>query len=146
MEFSRSLGAFVATLLREIEPTARLLDFIKAPADHYTLRVEIPGQISKTVILARPLIEDALSRPAAHRSLRLILRSEVLQQRSRPTISGAREQPTGEAIRPVDEPSLRAMHLSPPGWRRGCYARGARSDRCDRSIFFADLSLGTAAA
>lgn len=90
MEFSRSLGAFVATVLRELQPTSRLAEFIESPPEHYTLRVEIPGEISKRLILARRLIEDALSRPAALRSLRLILRSEVLQPRSRKTVGDAR--------------------------------------------------------
>src|SRR5262249_38302641 len=83
-------GAFVATLLRDIRPTARLVDFLEAPPDHYTLRVEIPGEVGKTVILARQLIENALSRPAALRSLRLILRSEVLKQHSLKAVGDVR--------------------------------------------------------
>lgn len=80
----------MASLLREIQPTARLAEFAEFPPGHYTLRVEVPGEIGKTLILARRLIEDATTRPPALRSLRFVLRSEVLRQHSHRAVSGAR--------------------------------------------------------
>jgi hypothetical protein len=87
MEFSRPFGAFVASMLREIQPSAHLLEFAEGPPDHYTVRIEVPGEVGKTLILTRRLVEDATVRPAALRSLRLLLRSEVLQQRARRLLS-----------------------------------------------------------
>jgi hypothetical protein len=89
MEFSRPFGVFVASLLREIQPSARLLEFIDGPPEHYTVRVQLAGEMGKMLILARRLVEDATCRPAALRSLRLLLRGEVAQQRAGRAVDNA---------------------------------------------------------
>jgi hypothetical protein len=82
MHCAWSLGDFVASLLREVEPTARLLEFNEFPSGHYTMRIETLGETGNSLVLSRRFIEDAVTRPGAFRALRFILRSEVLRQRS----------------------------------------------------------------
>src|SRR5262249_8962195 len=78
--FSRLL---VQQLLHEIAPKSRLIESLDAPPNHYTLGIKVPEEIDKALmILSKRLVDHASTNPAALRSLRLMLRSEVLQQRS----------------------------------------------------------------
>jgi hypothetical protein len=92
MALSGSIGLFVAGLLKQIHPSANLASCIDWPPEHYTLRIEIPNESGKSLILSKRLVEAALTRPAALQSLRLILRSEVLKQRAQQAVAAARSR------------------------------------------------------
>jgi hypothetical protein len=90
----------VLLLLARIRPDACLADFVAAPPDHYTLRIDLPDDVGKTLVISRHIVDRATSVPAAHRSLVLLLRGAVLRQSSRRSIGRA------HAARAVDRPPV----------------------------------------
>ena len=69
-------------LLREVQPQAKRFELVHAPPDHYTLRIRLPGDVTKDIILAHQLVERSPRISAAWRSLRQNLESELVQQRT----------------------------------------------------------------
>src|SRR5262245_25747180 len=61
---------FLEDLLGKIAPSAQLLEFVSAPADHYTLRIGVQGRPPRELIINRAMIEQAETNPAAMRALR----------------------------------------------------------------------------
>lgn len=92
MDASDASREFVVELLLRIYPSAQLIEFRQVPSDHYTLRISIPGEIGKSIIVAQTLVDRAPTTPAACRSLEFLFRSELLQQRSRRAQDASRER------------------------------------------------------
>ena len=89
-------AARIASLLHEIDATARLIEFAETPDGvWYSARIEIPGEIAKPLVLPKSLVRGAGSDPRALRTLRNIVRVEVTIQRSRKAMDRARETVAG---------------------------------------------------
>jgi hypothetical protein len=82
--------AFLRAILRQLRADAALVELVDAPPDHYTLRIGLPDDVSKTIILTRDLVERAQASAVAFRSLRLVLKAELVQQRARRAVHQAR--------------------------------------------------------
>src|SRR5262245_7796683 len=79
----------VLELLRRINPEAALAEFHASPPAHYALRVDLPDEVGKTLILYRRSVDRARRSPTACRSLELVLRSAVLIQEAHRSIDRA---------------------------------------------------------
>ena len=103
--FDRDAGplqVLVRELLHDLQPDADLVEFLDSPPEHYTVRIALPGQLGKTLILSRRLLEAARVNPVALRSVRLLLRTEVSQQQTSRAVEHAREtRASGPATRPA---------------------------------------------
>jgi hypothetical protein len=75
------LERFLRDLLRGVHGDAQLVEFAAGPPDHYTLRIALPGEPSKTLILARRLVDPASTTPAARHALEVTLLNELLPRR-----------------------------------------------------------------
>jgi hypothetical protein len=75
---AESLRAFVASILRDVEPSAALVSFAESPREHYTLELLIPGRASTSLILSKQLVEGVQTNPSAERALRHFLTSATL--------------------------------------------------------------------
>lgn len=119
----------VLALLKHVSPQARLTEFLAEPPDHYTLRMDSPREIGKTLIVTRHTVDRAPVNRAARRSLELLLRSAVLRQRSDRAIAEAAEtqrlaqacDECGEPITLRDPLVVRRARLL----HRRCFARRA---------------------
>jgi hypothetical protein len=87
----------VLRILKTVGPTASLRELHVEPPDHYTIRIDLPGEIGKTLIVTRQMVDLASVNRAALRSLELLLRSAVLRQRSHRAIDAGQ---TGAGLRP----------------------------------------------
>jgi hypothetical protein len=87
-----SLREFVSQLLDDLDPRAELVAFIDALPDNFGLQVETPDDVGKILLVSKRLVQDARVNPAALRSLRLFLQTEVLHQHVRRTVDDARER------------------------------------------------------
>jgi hypothetical protein len=79
----------VVLLLARLRPDARLAEFVAAPPDHYTLRIDLPDDVGKTLVISRHIVDRAGTVSAAYRSLLLLLRGAVLRESSRRSLSRA---------------------------------------------------------
>jgi hypothetical protein len=68
---------FLEELLREITPSARLLALLRAPPDHYTLRIGVLDRPPWALIVAREMVERAETNPVAMRALRGTLSDHI---------------------------------------------------------------------
>ena len=68
---------FVEQLLRQIAPSARLVALLGEPVGHYTLRIRVPGQPPRPLIVNREMVEHAGTNPAALRALRGTLTTQL---------------------------------------------------------------------
>jgi hypothetical protein len=87
-----SLERFVRDLLRDLHGDAELVELAAGPPDHYTLRIALPGETSKAVILARRLVDPAPTTPAARHALEVTLLDELLPRRPRGTRETVQER------------------------------------------------------
>jgi CheY-like chemotaxis protein len=76
-----SLRDFVAHVLDEIDPEARLVDLEKV-SRHYTIRLEVAGEPGKTLSIPGRLLDTALIDPGSRKMLRNLLRSAALALRA----------------------------------------------------------------
>jgi hypothetical protein len=67
----------VKQLLREIAPSARLLELLGAPPGHYTLRIRVPARPPRALIVNREMVEHAETNAVALRALRATLTTEL---------------------------------------------------------------------
>ena len=74
-----------------MRPEAELTELVAAPWHRYTLRVGLPGEVTKSLIPSRALLDRARTSPSASLSVLLALRSEVAQQQARPATERSRE-------------------------------------------------------
>ena len=110
------LGTLVADLLREIDATARLADFTEIlDGSWYSIRVETPGDIAKSLVLPKLLVLGAGTNAAARRTLTNILRAEVIMRRSRDAMQRSREVLAGVE---QDRVCPRCSKPIPPGESR----------------------------
>jgi hypothetical protein len=72
---AESLCAVVASILRDVEPSAALIGFAEFPRGHYTLELAIAGRVNTSLILSKQLVEDVQTHPSAERALRQFLTS-----------------------------------------------------------------------
>ncbi len=70
-----AIGDFVVGLLGEISPDSRIIEFTETPAGKYALRVETRPGTTKSVLVAKPVIDSAVTDPSSLTNLRTILRS-----------------------------------------------------------------------
>jgi len=99
--FDRDAGplqVLVRELLHDLQPDADLVEFLDSPPEHYTVRIALPGQLGKTLILSRRLLEAARVNPVALRSVRLLLRTELSQQQTSRALERAREARASRAV------------------------------------------------
>jgi hypothetical protein len=68
---------FLEQLLRQVAPLAQLVALVDAPGGHYTLRIRVPGQPPRQVIVNREMVEHAETNPAALRALRATLTTQL---------------------------------------------------------------------
>jgi hypothetical protein len=86
----------ITGMLADMTPDARLTELADSPdARWYTVRVEIPGTISKDFVVPKALVLSARSDPAARRAIWNVLRVEIRMQRSRVAIEMSREMLAG---------------------------------------------------
>jgi hypothetical protein len=81
---------FVIQILHALEPDARLSQLQEAGPRDCLLRLEIPGELGKTLQVGRRLVETAASNRWARQMLQRILRSELRILRSQRLASEAR--------------------------------------------------------
>jgi hypothetical protein len=107
------LATLVADLLREIDATARLADFTEIlDGSWYSIRVEAPGDVAKSLVLPKSLVLGARTNAAARRTLTNILRAEVIMRRSRDAMQRSREVLAGVE---QDRVCPRCSKSIPPG-------------------------------
>lgn len=87
---SHRLRDFLAELIDDIDPSARLVEFCEVPDGRYALRVDIPREQGKRLFLFRGLIDQALTNPGARTLVRSLLRAEVLHLGAQRSISDTR--------------------------------------------------------
>jgi hypothetical protein len=87
-----SIERFVRDLLLDLRADAELLELAAGPPDHYTLRISLPGEPSKALILARRLVDPAPTTPAARHALEVTLLDELLPRRPRGTRETVQER------------------------------------------------------
>ncbi len=85
------LEALAAWVLAGISPEADLLELTETPKGQYTLRIEIPREVSKPLVIAKCLVEQAAIQPASVRTLRNILHAYVLSMNQTRAVSDVRE-------------------------------------------------------
>ena len=96
-----ALRAFVAWVLAEISGDAELVELAEMPEDKYAFRVAIAGEVPKTVVIPRCLIDSAVTSPLSLRTLRNILQSDILAMAHTRTLSDVRETRAGRFRRLV---------------------------------------------
>jgi hypothetical protein len=85
----RRIVALVISLLVELRPEVQILECRPLPMnDRYAIRLEIPREIGKAVLIRRRLLERALLDPAARDTVRNMLHTTVQVLRSQRAISG----------------------------------------------------------
>ena len=87
---SHRLRDFLAELIDDIDPAARLVEFCEVPDGRYALRVDIPREQGKRLFLFRGMIDQALTNPVARTLVRGLLRAEVLHLGAQRGISDTR--------------------------------------------------------
>jgi len=85
------LQAFVAWVLAEISLEAKLIELAETPGATYTLLVEIPGAVGKSLVVRRCLIDGAVASPHSLRTLRNILQTDIRRMTSSRALSDSRE-------------------------------------------------------
>src|SRR5262249_22607998 len=83
--------ALVVSLLVELRQEVQILECSLLPVDdRYAIRLEIPREVGKAVLVPRRLLERALLDPAARRTARNVLHTTVHVLRSQRAISESR--------------------------------------------------------
>ncbi len=85
------LEALVAWVLAGISPDVDLLELTETPEGQYTLRIEVPREVSKPLVIPKCLVEQAAIQPAPVRMLRNILHAHVLGMNQTRAMSNVRE-------------------------------------------------------
>jgi hypothetical protein len=85
------LKAFVVWVLGEISREAELVELTDTPQGTYALRVEVPREVLKPLTVPRCLVESAVAHPLSLRTLRNLLRAQILATGATRATSNARE-------------------------------------------------------
>ena len=96
-----ALRAFVAWVLAEIKADAELAELAEVPEDKYAFRVAIPGEVPKTAVIPRCLIDSAVTSPLSLRTLRNILQADILAMTHTRIVSDVRATRSGRLRRLV---------------------------------------------
>jgi hypothetical protein len=84
--------SLVVSLLLELHQEAQLLECELLPTnDQYAIRVQIPGEVGKAVLIPRSVLDRALGEPEVRRRARNLLRAAIETLRSQRALSDARE-------------------------------------------------------
>ena len=85
------LRAFLARVLAGISPDVKVVAFAEIPEARYALRIEIPGEVGKPLVLPKHLVDSATTFPLSLRTLRNILQTETLALHHTRAMSDARQ-------------------------------------------------------
>jgi hypothetical protein len=97
----RASSDFIAGLLAELDPDARLVDFALVDRNYYTLRIDLPGEeVGKSFTVPCRIVEKAFTDPRGLTVLRNILQSVVTTIRAQRTIQASRDAPSGTTPSP----------------------------------------------
>src|SRR6266545_4628593 len=86
-----ALRACVLSVLHDVTPDARLVEFQELPGDQYELRLEAPDDIGKLLHLPRRFLQRATFTASARHSLRAILETAIRLQRAQAELNASRE-------------------------------------------------------
>ena len=95
------LHRFLAELVRQLDPEARLTDFTDAAGPWYSLRIDVSGYVGKDVQLPARLTESALTQSPVERTLRAILQAHITAIRAQRAIEDSRERMAESPRNPV---------------------------------------------
>jgi hypothetical protein len=91
--------ALVVSLLAELRQEVDVLECSLLPGDDwYALRLEIPREVGKAILVPRRMLERALLDPAARRTVRNVLHAAVRVLRSQRAISDSRTCPPHDGL------------------------------------------------
>jgi hypothetical protein len=97
--------ALVVSLLAELCQEVDVLECRLLPGDdRYALRLEIPGEVGKAILVPRRMLERALLDPAARRTVRNVLHSAIRVLRSQRVISDSRTWSPTDGLHTWTEP------------------------------------------
>jgi signal transduction histidine kinase/ActR/RegA family two-component response regulator len=88
---TRSVRELVTELLQEIGPSATLVDVSETPPDEYSIRVDLPGEVGKAIVLPRPVLDRAVIDLDARATVKRLLRAQALILRTQVNLNDARE-------------------------------------------------------
>jgi CheY-like chemotaxis protein len=94
------LRDFVAHLLDEIDPEARLVDLEKV-SRHYTIRLGLAGEVGKAMSIPGRLLDTALIDARSRKTLRNLLRGAALALRAQLAVAETRERLSDTSTDPV---------------------------------------------
>jgi hypothetical protein len=75
-----AVRSFLDEQVRDIAPAVRLANVLDGPPEHYTLQVQLRSGKRKALILARRLVDAAMSRLTALSALRSVLRADLVSR------------------------------------------------------------------
>src|SRR5262245_22300406 len=91
--------SLVLSVLVELHPETQILECTPIPGDRYAIRLEIPREVGKAVLIPRRLLERALVDPSARRTVRNVVRTAARLLRSQRAISDSRASRATERLR-----------------------------------------------
>jgi len=107
------LRAFVTWVLAEISVEAQLLELMETPGEKYTLRIEIQREVPKPLVIAKCLIDSAVTHSGSLRTFRNILRTYVLGMVNTRLRSDVRETLAGRFPPAHDGPEAEGLGRQP---------------------------------
>jgi hypothetical protein len=96
---------------------------VRAP-EHYTLRIDLAGEVGKELVLPAALLHRAISDARARSSVERLLRSAVLVMQSQRTIGEAQEALAGAASPGCPVCGRPITGADDPDAHRGCAGSG----------------------
>jgi CheY-like chemotaxis protein len=116
----------VRDCLARVSADARIAEMVRT-AEHYTVRIDLPGEVGKELVLPAALLHRAISDARARSSVQRLLRSAVLVMQSQRAVGDACETLAAAARRTCPACGRPIRDADDPDAHRRCAAAGSGS-------------------